>query len=164
MGALVAFELAQELRRRDLASPTRLLVSGREAPHRPDPDPPIRHLPDAAFLAEVRRRYDAIPAEVLAEPELLDLLLPLIRADFTLTETYAYSAVAPLVCPISCFGGTEDDRVSREDLEAWADHTRGSVALRIFPGGHFFVESAREAVLQAVVHDLAEPTAQAVAL
>lgn len=163
MGALVAFELARELRRRALPAPARLIVSGREAPHRPDPDPPIRDLPDASFLGEVQRRYDAIPAEVLAEPELMQLLLPVIRADFTLIETYGYRAAEPLACPITCFGGTEDDRVGREDLEAWAEQTRGAFNLRIFAGGHFFVDSARDDVLRAIVDELAEPAAQAVA-
>lgn len=156
MGALVVFELARELRRRGAPAPVRLLVSGHEAPHRPDPDPPIGHLDDAAFVAEVCRRYDGIPREVLDQPDLMDLVLPVLRADFSVIENYAYAPEEPLDCPISCFGGTEDVRVSRADLEAWQEQTRASFRLRVIPGGHFFLDSARGLVLEAVAHDLAD--------
>jgi len=154
MGALLAFELARELRRRGRPLPALLLVAGHEAPQCPDPDPPLSHLPDSEFVEEIRRRYDGIPAEVLAEPELLDLLLPVLRDDVALLERYRYSEEPPLDCPISCLGGEEDRRVSRESLEAWRDQTVRSFALRLIPGGHFFIESARAAVLRAVGEDL----------
>lgn len=154
MGALVAFELARELRRRGWPAPVLLAVSGHEAPQRPDPDPPLGHLPDAEFLEEVRARYDGIPAEVLAEEELLQLLLPVLRADILVLETYAYDEEPPLECAVSCFGGAEDRHACSEDLEAWCDQTRGPFRLRTFPGGHFFLESAREALLGALREDL----------
>jgi len=155
MGALAAFELARELRRRGRPGPVRLLVSGARAPHRPNPDPPVRHLPDAEFVAEVCRRYDAIPGAVLENPELVQLVLPSLKADFTLVETYAYAEEPPLGCPISCFGGLDDERVSREDLEAWSGYTTASFGLRMFPGGHFFLHSDEESVRRTVSEELA---------
>jgi medium-chain acyl-[acyl-carrier-protein] hydrolase len=154
MGALVAFELARELRRRGGPEPVRLVVSGARAPHRPNPDPPVRHLPDREFLEEVRVRYDGIPGAVLAHQELLDLLTPCLRADFTLVETYSYSVEAPLACPISCFGGHGDVRVSPEDLDAWGAQTSATFSLRMFEGGHFFLQSAEARVRQAVREEL----------
>ena len=154
MGALVAFEVARELRRRGDPRPALLLVSGHEAPHRPDPDPPISHLDDAAFVAEICRRYDGIPREVREQPELMELVLPMLRADFMAIETYAYAEEEPLDLPISCFGGSEDDRVTREDLEAWQAQTRDTFRLRTIPGGHFFLDSARSQLLDAVAEDL----------
>jgi medium-chain acyl-[acyl-carrier-protein] hydrolase len=154
MGALVAFELARELRRRAWPGPMRLAVSGHQAPHRPDPDPPVAHLPDAEFIEEMRTRYDGIPDEVLAEQELLKLVLPALRADVLVIESYVYASEPPLDCPLSCFGGEEDRQVRREDFEAWREQTRGPFRLRTFPGGHFFVDSARGAVLQALREDL----------
>jgi medium-chain acyl-[acyl-carrier-protein] hydrolase len=154
MGAVVAFELARELRRRSWPAPVLLAVSGRQAPPRPSPLPPFGHLPDPEFLREVCGRYDNIPEEVLAEPELLQLVLPALRADILLLETYPYTRELPLDCPISCFGGEEDRHVSRADLDAWAEHTRGGCKVRTFPGGHFFIDSAREAVWRALREDL----------
>jgi medium-chain acyl-[acyl-carrier-protein] hydrolase len=155
MGAVVAFELARELRRRGAPGPVLLAVSGHQAPRRPEPEPPFSHLADAEFVAEVRRRYDGIPQEVLAEEELLQLLLPALRADVEALEGYTYSADAPLACPISCFGGEDDRHVSLADLEAWRDETRATATVRTFPGGHFFVDSARDDVVRALGQDLA---------
>ena len=154
MGAVVAFEMARELRRRSWPAPVLLAVSGRQAPPRPSPMPPFGHLPDPDFLREVCGRYDNIPAEVLAEKELLALVLPSLRADILVLETHLHAPEPPLECPISCFGGEEDPHVSREDLEAWSEHTRAGARTRIFPGGHFFIDSAREAVWQALREDL----------
>jgi medium-chain acyl-[acyl-carrier-protein] hydrolase len=161
MGALVAFELCRELRRRGAARPVLLAVSGRHAPHRPDPNPPIAHLEDAAFLEEMRARYDAIPPEVLAEEELLRLLLPVLRADVLVLETYAYAAEPPLDCALCCFGGTDDRHVPPAELEAWREQTRGSFAMRTFPGRHFFIESARSALLETLGRALQPWTAAA---
>jgi medium-chain acyl-[acyl-carrier-protein] hydrolase len=155
MGAVVAFELARELRRRGGRPPVLLALSGHQAPPRPDPKPPISHLPDEEFLSEVQTRYDGIRPEVLAEKELLQLLLPVLRADVQLLESYTYAQEPPLDCPISCFGGEDDPHVSLADLEAWGDETRGSLRVRTFPGGHFFVDSARIEVLRALSCDLA---------
>ncbi len=155
MGALVAFELTRELRRRGARAPVLLAVSGHQAPQRPEHEPPFSHLPDAEFLEEVRRRYDGIPEEVLAEEELLQLLLPVLRADVQALENYAYSREAPLACPISCYGGEDDPHVSVADLEAWRDETSAAPTVRTFRGGHFFVESAQAEVLRALGQDLA---------
>jgi surfactin synthase thioesterase subunit len=154
MGALVAFELARELRRRAAPAPFLLGVSGYRAPHRPDPHPPFSHLPDPEFLQEVCARYDGIPPEVLAEKELLELMLPVLRTDILALEGYVYSADRPLDCPVSSFGGEDDPSVSREDLGAWRDQTQATFSVRTFPGRHFFIDSARGAVLQAVRDDL----------
>jgi surfactin synthase thioesterase subunit len=159
MGAVIAFELARELRRRSWPRPVLLIVSGRQAPPRPSPLPPFGHLPEADFIREVCGRYDNIPDEVLAEKELLQLVLPALRADILVLETHTCQPEPPLDCPISCFGGEEDRHVSREDLEAWAAHTRAGSTVRVFPGRHFFIDSAREAVWRAVREDLRPWTA-----
>jgi medium-chain acyl-[acyl-carrier-protein] hydrolase len=161
MGALVAFELAREFRRRSWPGPVLLAVSGHHAPQRPDPDPPFGHLPDAEFLEEIRVRYDGIPAEVLAEEELLKLVLPVMRADVLVLESHPYAEEPPLDCALSCFGGEQDRHTRRDDLEAWREQTRGPFTLRTFPGGHFFIESAREAVLRALSEDLVPGNAAA---
>lgn len=156
MGAVVAFELARELRRRGAPGPRLLAVSGHQAPQRPDPDPPFSHLEDAAFLREVQQRYDGIPPEVLAEEELMQLVLPVLRADVRALEAYALAPEEALDCPISCFGGVADRHVSLADLEAWGEHTVAGARVRTFPGGHFFVESSSDDVLRELSADLQE--------
>ncbi len=153
MGGLIAFELARQLRRLGLPGPLVLIASGRRAPHVPDEDPPIHDLPEPEFIEELRR-LNGTPEEVLAHPELLQLLIPLLRADFEVNETYVYQPEEPLTCPIAALGGLGDQDVPREHVEAWREHTRGDFVLRMFPGDHFFIHSAQRPVLDAVSQDL----------
>lgn len=154
MGALVAFELARELRRRGRPGPVALLLSAHEAPHRPSPLPPFGHLPDTEFIDEMGRRYKGIPDEVLEEPELLELLMPVLRADINVLESYSYHPQSPLDCTLSCFGGSDDPHLTLEDLEAWRDHSRGEHHLRVLNGNHFFLETAQSDLLRAISEDL----------
>jgi medium-chain acyl-[acyl-carrier-protein] hydrolase len=150
MGALIAFELARQLRRQGLPMPVHLFASGRHAPHRPDPVPPIHNVPDETLLAEVRR-LQGTPDGIWEDPELRALFLPILRADFSVNESYRHIREAPLACGISAFGGLEDYKVGREDLTGWRQHTQGAFALRMLPGGHFFMrESASTRLLHAI--------------
>ncbi len=153
VGTLVSFELARELRRQSAPGPLYLFVAGRWAPQIPDPDPPIHQLPEPEFREELRR-FNGTPELVLQHNELMSLLLPTLRADFEINETYAYTADEPLDCPIFAFGGLQDVKVSQEGLAAWRAHTRSNFKLRLFPGDHFFLHSARTLVLQALSQDL----------
>jgi medium-chain acyl-[acyl-carrier-protein] hydrolase len=154
-GALVAFEVARELRRRRGPQPVHLFISARRGPRRPDPVPPLHGLPEARFLHEVQTRYGGIPDVVLQEPELLALLLPTLRADLEAVETYTYEPEAPLDVPISAFGGLNDPWATLEDLEAWRDETRATFKLTRFPGGHFYLESSEAPLLQELGAQLA---------
>jgi medium-chain acyl-[acyl-carrier-protein] hydrolase len=153
MGALISFELARELRKQNSPGPSHLFVSGHRAPELPPRRRPIHQLADAAFKAELDR-LDGTPEEVLQNAELMELFLPLLRADFAVCETYIHSPEAPLNCSISAFGGLQDKEVPFEDLEKWGDQTNRSFTLRRFPGNHFFVHSARDLLLQAIFKDL----------
>jgi surfactin synthase thioesterase subunit len=147
MGAWICFELARELRRRYDAAPVHLFVSGRRAPHLPSQHSALHRLSDADFVQALVQRYGGIPEMVLRDPELLQLFLPILRADLTLVETYQYAHEPPLDCPLTVFGGANDATVGPAELAAWSDETGGPFALRMLPGDHFFVQSAREAVL-----------------
>ena len=153
LGALVGFELARHLRRQSGVQPVRLVVSAHRAPQIPDRDRPMHALPEGELVAELRR-LNGIPGSVWAEPELMQIMLPILRADLAVYETYAYSIERPLDCPISAFGGLQDQRVSRGDLEAWRDQTSASFALRMFPGDHFFLNSTQPLLLQALSQEL----------
>jgi medium-chain acyl-[acyl-carrier-protein] hydrolase len=158
MGAAIAFELARELRRRGRAQPLHLFVSGRRAPHLPAREEPIHALPEAEFIAKLRE-LNGTPEEVLQHEELMKLLLPILRADFGVNETYEYVPEEPLQTGISAFGGIGDADVLREDVEGWRQHTSGRFRARMFPGDHFFLHSNKELVLEAVARDLVEVSA-----
>jgi surfactin synthase thioesterase subunit len=153
LGALVGFELARQLRRQYGASPARLFVSAGCAPQIPRRGSPIHILPAKEFLAEVRR-LNGVPKEVLEQEELMEIVVPLLRADFALYETYMYSAEPPLNCPISAFGGLQDSKVTRSDLEAWRDQTAGAFSLRMLSGDHFFLNTTQPLLLQMLSHEL----------
>ena len=153
MGTLIGFELAREFRRQRLPSPLHLLVSGRRAPQLLDDEPPIHDLPEPEFVAELRR-LSGTPEAVLQNAELMQLLIPVLRSDFAINETYTYTPEEPLGCPISAFGGTEDEETTQEDLAAWREQTRVSFRLQMFPGDHFFLNSIRTPFIQALAQDL----------
>ncbi len=152
MGALIAFELARRLRAIGLA-PVQLFVSGCRAPHLPSRSPDRHTLPDREFRTAVEE-LGGIPPELLTEPELLDVMLPTLRADCTLTETYACSRQAPLSCPITAFGGHHDEEVPPEDVQAWSQHTTGPFRAHLLPGNHFFVNTARPDLLRLLTSAL----------
>jgi medium-chain acyl-[acyl-carrier-protein] hydrolase len=153
MGALISFELARELRLRHQTSPLRLYVSGHRAPHLPDHLPSIHDKSDDEFMAEIRA-LEGTPKEVLENEELAQLLLPALRADFAVGETYSYSNQRPLTCPILAFGGFDDQEVRREELEAWREQTESVFNLWMLPGNHFFINSARKQLMELLTVDL----------
>jgi medium-chain acyl-[acyl-carrier-protein] hydrolase len=157
MGAIVTFELARMLRRVAAAQPVHLFIAACQAPHLPPNRPPIHALPRALFVRELAR-MEGTPAEILQCEELMDLILPTLRADFALCETYAYAPGPPLTCPISVFGGGRDPLVSATDLLAWRQHTVSAFTLRLMDGGHFFGGEEANRVLDAMMADLAVAT------
>lgn len=153
MGALVSFELARELRRQHLCGPQRLLVSSHRAPQLPDLDPPIHHLPDAEFMEEVYK-LNGTPRNVLDDDEMVQMMLPVLRADFTVCETYIYRRQQPFEFPISVFGGLQDTDVPPEQLEGWREQTRATFKLTLFQGDHFYLKSCQDELLRAISTDL----------
>jgi len=152
MGALISFEVIRELRRIHKLRASHLFVSGCFAPHIPDPNP-LHSLPDQEFIGELKRLQAIAPA-ALDNSELMQLMLPTLRADCLVTETYAYQNDLPLECPITIFGGTEDTIAKEEDLEQWQRHTNGRFSRYIFPGKHFFFETAETSILQIVSREI----------
>ena len=154
MGAQLAFELARRLHAADGPRPGLLMVSARRAPQLPDQEPPLHTLSDDDLLAEVGRRYGGIPAEVLQHRDLLDLLLPGLRADLTAIETHRHVDAPPLRCPIVAYGGTADTRAAPPQLDGWAVHTSAAFRRRCFAGGHFYLQD--DTVRGALLADVAQ--------
>lgn len=152
-GALLSFEMARELRRRGARAPEHVFAAACPAPHLPDRDPPIHALPDDQVIEELRR-LNGTPDEVLQNRELMMLLIPLLRADAAIHETYVHQEEAPLDVPITAIGGADDPKATREDMEAWRLHTRAAFEVRMIPGDHFFIHSSAPLVLRALAQDL----------
>jgi surfactin synthase thioesterase subunit len=161
LGALVAFEFARELRRRGAPTPGHFFACARRAPCLPETDGHVHDLPDAAFVSAVGARYEAIPPEVAAEAELMALLLPALRADFEMLETYVYRDEPPLDCPITAIAGIDDPRATAPEVEAWERETRAAFSVRRFPGGHFFFRDRESVVAELVRSELAVGAPQA---
>lgn len=152
MGALTGYELSRRLQARGV-QPVRLFVSAHRAPHLPDRDNPVHALPEPEFLDELRR-LNGTPEDVFRDDELREMVVPALRADFELCETYDHRAADPLDCPITALGGLADENVSREELDAWAAHTRADFAVRMFPGDHFYLHQARSFLLPILAREL----------
>ncbi len=153
MGARISFELARFLRRYNLPQPKHLFVSASRGPHMPRRDEDIHTLPDREFLAEIKK-LGGTPDEVLHNEELMELFLPILRADFTLLETYKCMPEPPLAYPISAYCGTEDTEVSEEDMVGWQEHTNSTFKLVMIPGNHFFLHSQRDLLLKYISQEL----------
>lgn len=152
-GALIGFELARHARRAGTPGPLHLFASGRRAPHLAGRQRPVHQLPQPELVAELAA-LGGMPRELLAHPELMDLLVPLLRADMALAETYAPTDEPPLSIPITVYTGTEDVKVSPDEAGGWERHTSGEFRLRRFPGDHFYLFSDRERSLAALSADL----------
>lgn len=154
MGALVSFELARQLRRQHGLLPVHLFASAYRAPQTPIVGPLLHTLPEPA-LVKMLLQLNGTKREILENDELRQFLLPILRADFAVCETYQYVHEEPLACPITTFGGLQDTRVNRYELAAWHEQTSSRFTQRMLPGDHFFLQSTRASLLQIIAQELA---------
>ena len=153
VGAIIAFELARVLRRKEAPLPLHLFVSGCRAPQLTFTRRRTHDLPSADLIAELCR-LNGTPSQVLESSEMMQFFLPVIRADLQMVQTYNYVAETPLSCPISAFGGSQDFDETPEMLSAWREQTTSSFHLHMFNGSHFFLHSEYRHVLQTVFQQL----------
>jgi medium-chain acyl-[acyl-carrier-protein] hydrolase len=164
MGTLLAFEVARQLREQGDHLPTHLIVSGRGAAGHARAGTPLSTLSDPELIAQLRQ-YQGTPAQVLDNPDFLKVLLPVLRADSLVCDTYRYESGEPLDCPVTAFGGDADPEATPEDLHSWKDLTSCDFAVRLFPGDHFYLKNNLaffQALGQVLLGSPVEaPTAQA---
>lgn len=154
MGALLAFECACRLRNIGAPHPVRLVVVAAPAPSRVDIPRPLHRLPDKAFMTAVQSRYEN-PMATDIDDETLPLVLPALRGDMTMYETYrARPDTPPLACPISAIGGRQDSVVSEMDIQAWDDHGAVAFTAHMLPGGHFLIHEQETALAARVRAEL----------
>ena len=157
LGAIVSFELALKLQREGRKIPLHLFVSGRRAPGIPRQHPITYNLPDSEFVEELKR-LNGTPKEILDHSEFMQLMLPVLKADFEISETYKHSGEPLRDCPITAFGGKQDEDVPQHFLEAWQEHTTGPFKQRMLPGDHFFLHASEQLLLAAVNQELCRMT------
>jgi medium-chain acyl-[acyl-carrier-protein] hydrolase len=155
MGALISFELARLLRKKYGVQPVHLFVSGHRAPQLEDRHEKVHDLPDDQLVQKLNR-LDGTPKEALEHPELMQVLLPILRADFAICETYQYTNEPPLAAPVLAFGGMEDEEAGPDQLKPWKAQTSGSCSVQMFPGGHFFLHTAETELLGAITRRLTQ--------
>jgi medium-chain acyl-[acyl-carrier-protein] hydrolase len=154
MGALLSFELARSLRRKYRVAPASLYLLACRAPTVADPVPPLRDAPDDVLIGEMKR-LGGTSSAVFEHEELMSLILPTLRSDLVLCETYQYKDEAPLDCPISIFGGLQDEDLGTRELYPWRAQTNGRFRLRYFEGDHFFLRPAEADLFATILLDLA---------
>jgi medium-chain acyl-[acyl-carrier-protein] hydrolase len=155
MGGLLAFELTRELRRRRMPAPRHLFLAGITPPESRTRVRLRHQLDDSALLDELRH-FGGTPARLLREPELMQLLLPTLRADLTVVETYQPRNEAPVAIPIAAFAGASDPEAPPAVMAGWRDHTTAGFQLTTFDGDHFFLHggSVRRALIGQVARTL----------
>jgi len=148
-GALIAFELARVLQSYRVQAPQHVILCAKRAPQLPPSSEPMHTLPRAEFIMQLKK-YGGITHDILESEDLMETLLPMLRADFALSETHSYRAGSRLHCDVTLFGSVEDEHVPEPDLLAWSSNIRGQIAYKAFPGGHFFIHEHRKEVIAAV--------------
>jgi medium-chain acyl-[acyl-carrier-protein] hydrolase len=149
MGGLISFELARHLTADYHRAPAHLFLAGRRAPHLRSTREPFYGLPRDEFVRELVR-LNGTPREILNDPEVLDLLIPLLRADFELVQSHESAHSVVLQCPITVYGGSSDIDLPHEALSAWREYTTGRFTLTVIEGDHFFVARQRERLLASM--------------
>ncbi|MDX2393821.1 MULTISPECIES: alpha/beta fold hydrolase [unclassified Streptomyces] len=152
MGASVAYEVALRLESRYGVRPAALHVSSRKAPHRLTPRA-LYEEGDEALIAEVRR-LGGTHDSLLDDPDLREILLPAIRADFKVVGTYGPRPATPVGCPVHAHIGDQDPSTTIEDMAAWSDVAPAGFDLQTLPGGHFYLLEHREALIGSVSRHL----------
>ena len=152
-GALLGYALAIHLREQQTAMPVHLFVSGRRAPHRAPLHPAVHQADDDTFLNRLRDMGGTSP-KFFEMPELIEIMLPMLRADFAVWETYEHMEQLPLPCPITAFGSDQDIEAKPADIEAWSRYTSKKFSLHMFSGGHFYWQEQLVQLLEIVAEDL----------
>jgi medium-chain acyl-[acyl-carrier-protein] hydrolase len=153
MGALLAYEVARGLVASGHEQPRGLFVSGRRAPHLTSRRRNLHDLPRGELIAEIKA-LNGTPPEVFDHQDLVDLMLPTLRSDFELVETYAQPPGPILSCPVIAMSGKQDADVAPGDLAGWRSVTAGRFKTMLFDGHHFYLNDARTGFLDAVRGEL----------
>lgn len=154
LGTLVAFEVTRLLRKNGHPLPQHLFISARKAPHMPrGADRLMHNLPENEFIEELKH-YNGTPKEILENKDLMELVLPVLRADFRVNETYEYREEPALNIPLTAFTGLEDPRATVEDMAQWSLHTSSAFTHQTFQGDHFYLNPLQQELIASIAKHL----------
>jgi surfactin synthase thioesterase subunit len=156
LGGLVAFELARFCALYALPMPSKLIVSGTDAPQHRSPPKNLHKMADDELI-EALGKYNGTPPEILQHRELMELVLPTIRADFAMAENYAYRVGPLLHIPITVYAGKSDDHIMPQQVANWQKETSGQCSVHWFEGDHFFINSERSLLYECLRAELSQP-------
>src|SRR5262245_43890923 len=156
IGGLIAYELAKHLQHRYKVTPNHLFVSACRAPEVPDPIQ-WHLLSDADLIAELRQA-PGFPTEILEHAELMQVLLPIIRADSAVTETYIYPRSDPLRFPLTAFASERDELIPMAAIEPWHKHTSAAFDLKLVDGNHLFIQQQAPQMIRVILDKLRSGT------
>ncbi|RCG28782.1 thioesterase [Streptomyces diacarni] len=155
MGAVVAYEVARRLESKEI-KPLRLFVSGRRAPSRTRGGR-VRQRDDNGLIDELKK-LSGTDSQILDDPDMLRMILPAVRSDYKAVESYRHTPGPRLDCPVVALTGDDDPQVTLDEATAWSEHTVGGFALKVYEGGHFYLNSHTAAVLEVISAGIAEPS------
>ncbi|WP_447632543.1 thioesterase II family protein [Burkholderia metallica] len=156
-GGLIAFEVARHLQKMGRRIPVHIFASGCGAPRYREISRNLHRLADDE-LVDTLRHYDGTPPDLLNNQELMELALPTIRADFLLASDYRYASAPPLELSLTALAGRTDELSNMKIIGGWAEEVTGEFDIQWFDGGHFFIESQREALLSFLISKLNDLT------
>lgn len=149
LGSRIAFELMDQLKTLNYPLPQHFIASGSRGPHHKCMNSPIYSLPNNEFIEQLKH-INGTPKTVLENKELMALFIPLLKADFEIADRYYYTGDARFNCPISVFGGENDNDICLSELNSWGDFFKTTPDVHLLPGDHFFIDSHSEFIQQKI--------------
>ncbi|MBN2534294.1 MAG: thioesterase [Spirochaetales bacterium] len=153
MGTIIGFHLVLEIIEKYGLHPVHIFFSSSAAPHNKPLFKKISHLADDQFIQEIKN-FGGIPSQILNNPDFIKILLPILRKDFQLIESFEYSEGMKLHCPLTIFGGKDDRAVPVNKLEGWDRVTLEKANIQLFPGNHFYFIDQQEEVIEAILSNI----------
>ncbi|MBN1904155.1 MAG: thioesterase [Deltaproteobacteria bacterium] len=154
LGAHIGFYLTRHLRKSNLPCPIHMFISAARAPHLTEPIHDALHykMEDKEFIDKLIK-LGGMAEEVLKDKEILDIVLPILRADIEMLNTMEFKEEEPLSCGMTVLYGEFDNRVSREDAEAWSTHTNHDFRLTMITGKHLFINTHQAQIIELINHE-----------
>lgn len=154
MGTLIGYLLALKWQREGKTAPIRYIASAGLSPSCRTEQRDTYTLPDADFKKKVFE-HDGVPAQLREMPELLDIFLPILRADYGVFDRFIYTPDERLQCPVSVYAGESDAAVPLQQLHRWQEIAQGDIQVRHFSGGHFYLYQQVDTIKPLLLEDIA---------
>lgn len=151
MGSWLAYGLYKKIVQKKCRQPAHVFLAAKEPPHVKTTAKTVYLLDDKNFKKEILH-MGGTPKNLLEDKEWLELFMPILRADYRITERYKESSLKEnLNCPVSVLAGKEDD-ISTTDIKRWNEIASNDFSFYTFAGGHLFIQNNEKAICD-IIHD-----------